>query len=200
MNCWATSSTCAGCGSPTPRRRLRGRHRRTRHHASTGPQCRSITIRDHQVTIDQPVELGGADTGPTPTELFVASLASCVGFYARRHLARHNLDSKGLSVEASYKVGVKPARVTAVHITIHAPAGLPQMRREALVAVAGRCTVHNSITTAPTITLDLAHDQADDQADRQVARLAEPTLHGATVSDLPEAPMDSAAAIQPSIP
>jgi N-acetylglucosamine malate deacetylase 2 len=117
-----------------------------------------ITIGDHTVTVDQPVDLGGADTGPTPTELFVASLASCVGFYTRRHLARHNLDPKGLSVEASYTVGTKPARVTAVQITIHAPAGLPEKRREALVAVAGRCTLHNSMTTPPAITLDLADD------------------------------------------
>jgi uncharacterized OsmC-like protein len=37
-----------------------------------------IPIRDHVVTVDQPVEVGGEDNGPSPTELLVASLASCV--------------------------------------------------------------------------------------------------------------------------
>ena len=41
-----------------------------------------IAIRGHVVHVDQPESDGGSDTGPTPTELFVASLASCVAFYA----------------------------------------------------------------------------------------------------------------------
>ena len=38
-----------------------------------------IQIRGHTITVDQPTEIGGDDVGPTPTELFVAGLASCVG-------------------------------------------------------------------------------------------------------------------------
>jgi putative redox protein len=40
--------------------------------------------------------VGGGDVGPTPTELFVAGLASCVAFYARRYLRRHDIDAEGL--------------------------------------------------------------------------------------------------------
>ncbi|MFJ1708407.1 OsmC family protein [Kitasatospora sp. NPDC088346] len=39
-----------------------------------------IAARGHRLVVDQPVEAGGQDTGPTPTELFAASLASCVAF------------------------------------------------------------------------------------------------------------------------
>jgi hypothetical protein len=42
----------------------------------------AIDARGHTITVDQPADVGGADTAPTPTELFVASLAGCVGFYA----------------------------------------------------------------------------------------------------------------------
>src|SRR6266508_5013874 len=45
-----------------------------------------IQIRGHRLTVDQPVEAGGANLGPTPTELFAASLAACVGVYAGRFL------------------------------------------------------------------------------------------------------------------
>jgi hypothetical protein len=48
----------------------------------------AIGVRDHMLTVDQPLADGGEDTAPTPTELLVASLASCVAFYARRYLAR----------------------------------------------------------------------------------------------------------------
>jgi uncharacterized OsmC-like protein len=112
-----------------------------------------IAIRDHVVTVDQPEEAGGEDAAPTPTELFVAGLVSCVAFYARRYLRRHGLDQEGLAVEASYRMGAKPARVSDVDIRIRPPAGLPAERRDALLAVASHCTVHNSITTPPEITV-----------------------------------------------
>ena len=43
-----------------------------------------VAVRGHQVTVDQPADARGKDSGPTPTELFVSGLASCVGFYAER--------------------------------------------------------------------------------------------------------------------
>ena len=54
----------------------------------------TIDVRGHRLVTDQPGR--DADAGPTPTELFVASLAACVAFYARRFLARHHLDAAGL--------------------------------------------------------------------------------------------------------
>ena len=39
-----------------------------------------IGVRGHVLTVDQPVDAGGEDTAPTPTELFIASRASCVAF------------------------------------------------------------------------------------------------------------------------
>ncbi len=115
-----------------------------------------IAIRSHRVTVDQPFDLGGEDVGPTPTELFVAGLASCVAFYARRYLRRHKLDATGLVVETSYRMGSKPARVAAVDISIQVAHEIPEQRREGLLAVASHCTVHNSITTAPEIAISLS--------------------------------------------
>lgn len=115
-----------------------------------------IQVRGHTITVDQPVEVGGADVGPTPTELFVAGLASCVGFYARRYLRRHDIDAAGLVVTARYRMGTRPARVAAVDLTIHLPARLSPQRRAGLLAQAGHCTVHNSVMHAPDIAISLA--------------------------------------------
>ena len=114
-----------------------------------------IIIRDHVVTVDQPTDGGGDDAGPTPTELFVAGLASCVAFYARRYLRRHQLDASGLTVLTSYRMASKPARVARVDLQIRLPLELSPDRREGLLAVASRCTVHNSITSEPEIVIGL---------------------------------------------
>src|SRR6266496_1984223 len=98
-----------------------------------------IQIRGHRLTVDQPVEAGGANLGPTPTELFAASLAACVGFYAGRFLRRHGLAVEGLRLD-----------------------GLPVLadrQRAALLAVVEHCTVHNSIRQAPEVQLELAAPQ-----------------------------------------
>jgi uncharacterized OsmC-like protein len=115
-----------------------------------------ITIRGHTVSVDQPVDLRGEDTAPTPTELFIASLASCVAFYARRYLARHKLSSDGLAVETTFELALKPSRVGRIDVRIVLPVGTPDERRDALLAVATHCTVHNSLTTPPEVSVTLA--------------------------------------------
>lgn len=115
-----------------------------------------IRIRDHLVHVDQPVEDGGTDLAPTPTELFMASLASCVAFYARRYLARHDLPAAGLMVSASYAMAEHPARVGEVSVIVTVPDGVPSDRKAALLAVATHCTVHNSLEQPPPVTIALA--------------------------------------------
>ncbi|HTZ43185.1 MAG TPA: OsmC family protein [Jatrophihabitans sp.] len=116
----------------------------------------AIDVRGHTVVVDQPVEVGGTDEAPSPTELFVGGLAGCVAYYARRYLARHELAADGLEVTASYLIGDRPARVTEVRLEIVAPGSLPAGRRDALLAVASRCTVHNTLVAPPAITVRYA--------------------------------------------
>lgn len=115
-----------------------------------------INVRGHIIRTDQPVSDGGEDTGPTPTELFIASLAGCVAFYARRYLDRHALPTEGLAVDADFHMGSRPARVATIEVRLTIPAGVPAERREALLAVASHCTVHNSLITTPEITVAFA--------------------------------------------
>jgi uncharacterized OsmC-like protein len=98
----------------------------------------------------------GEDSAPTPTELFIASLASCVAFYARRYLARHDLPTDGLAVETTFDMGSKPARVAGIEVRLIVPEGVPAERLDALLAVATHCTVHNTLTTEPEVSVTLA--------------------------------------------
>ncbi|MFD8705442.1 OsmC family protein [Kitasatospora sp. NPDC059648] len=116
-----------------------------------------IAVRGHRIVVDQPVEDGGQDSGPTPTELFAASLASCVAFYAGRYLTPHGVDPKGLRVDAGFTMASDhPARVTEATLTVKAPEGLDPARYDALLAVASHCTVHNTLHQPPTVRIGMA--------------------------------------------
>jgi uncharacterized OsmC-like protein len=116
----------------------------------------AVCVRDHLFTVDQPFADGGDDSGPTPLELFVGSLTSCVAHHARRYLALHCLPSAGLTVSAEYVTGSHPARVTDVRLEVLLPDGIPAEHRDRVLAVASRCTVHNSLATPPVVTMALA--------------------------------------------
>jgi putative redox protein len=115
----------------------------------------ATTIRGHRIVVDQPVEDGGGDSGPTPTELFVASLASCVAFYAGRFLRRHNLSDEGLAVRATFHMSVdRPARVGSIRLEVEVPQ-LPASKQDAFLAVIDHCAVHNSMRTHPGVDIEL---------------------------------------------
>jgi putative redox protein len=115
-----------------------------------------VMVRGHRVLVDQPADHGGTDGGPTPTELFVASLAACVAFDAGRYLTRHGYSRDGLAVSAGYEMASdRPARVGNIRLTVRVPADLPSQRWAALRAVVSHCTVHYSLASPPSVTIDL---------------------------------------------
>lgn len=116
----------------------------------------AIDIRSHRVVVDQPTDAGGDDSGPTPTELLVASLAACVAHYARRYLARHDLPDDDVCVEAEFAIADRPARVGEINVTLHVPDGVPADRLTPLLAVASHCTVHNTFDDPPRVRIELA--------------------------------------------
>lgn len=124
-----------------------------------------VHIRDHVLRVDQKTDDGGADSGPTPTELFVASLAACVGYQARRFLGRHDLPTAGLAVTAHSTGAARPARVGSIQVEVTLPQDFPPERAAALLAVASHCSVHSSLEQPPEVSVVLAE-----------SALAEPVL------------------------
>ena len=121
-----------------------------------GGDAYAVTARGHSMLVDQPAADGGHDAAATPTELLVASLASCVAFYTGRYLLRHGLDRAGLTVAADFAMAAdRPARVGAVRLQITVPGGVPPLRTHALLAVASHCTVHNTLHYPPEVSIEL---------------------------------------------
>jgi uncharacterized OsmC-like protein len=114
-----------------------------------------ITSGKHRVVTDQPVEDGGHDAGMSPVELFVGSLASCVGYFVGRFCERHGISRDGLTIDAAWESAEGPHRVGRVDLTIHLPHRLTADQKERLLKVAHGCTVHQSIAVTPTIGIQL---------------------------------------------
>lgn len=100
----------------------------------------AVLVRDHVIHVDQPYGAGGMDIGPTPVELFVASLAARAAYYARRFLARRGLPATGLEVTAGYVMGPEsPPGCRASICGCGLPPGSPRGRRR---APGGRRSLH----------------------------------------------------------
>ena len=114
-----------------------------------------VECRGHKVTVDQPIEEGGSDTGMTPLELLNASLAACVGYYVALFLQRRGVSVKGLEVSSTWETTESPHRVGRMFVSIKLPAGLSDPQRRALMKTARACTVHNTLSHPPEIAIDL---------------------------------------------
>ena len=114
------------------------------------------TVRGHEVRVDQPLAAGGTDEDPTPVELLVVSLATCVAYYAGRFLERHGLSRDGLAVHAEYGMADRPpARIVSIQLRVSVPAGLPARLEKPLHAVISHCTVHNTLQEPPTVDIQI---------------------------------------------
>jgi len=114
-----------------------------------------ITSGKHRIVTDQPVEDGGQDAGISPVELFVGSVASCVGYFVGQFCARHDISREGLTVEAEWTMAEGPHRVGQIDLAIHLPHRLTTEQKEKLLKVAHGCTVHQSIAVAPNVAIKL---------------------------------------------
>ena len=109
----------------------------------------------HRIVTDQPVEDGGQDAGLSPVELFVGSLAGCVGYFVGRFCDRHRIPREGLRVEAEWAMAEHPHRVGRISLSLHLSSPLTAELRERLLKVAHGCTVHQSLIIAPTVDIAL---------------------------------------------
>ena len=68
-------------------------------------QCSSharsdVSIRDVMLTIDEPIERGGTNVGPTPTESVVATLIGCTNVIAHKCAKKLNINIGNLHISA----------------------------------------------------------------------------------------------------
>jgi putative redox protein len=105
----------------------------------------------HELIVDEPPERGGTDSGPRPTQLLGASLASCIAITVEMYAGRKKWDVGRLevSVEVGYE-GLVPNRYD---VTLVLPDGLDEEQRRRLLTIATKCPVHKVLAGEASVTV-----------------------------------------------
>ena len=109
----------------------------------------------HKVVIDVPAGMGGKDRGPTPPEFFVTSLGSCVAALVANYCNKAGLNTEGLSVDVSYDKVDDPTRLVNVNVEVNLPNADVGGREKAILRVAERCPVHETICSLDKVSIAL---------------------------------------------
>lgn len=124
----------------------------------------TVNIRQHQFHADEPLEAGGADSAPTPGELMLGALGSCMAITCKLYAERKGWDLQGVEVALDYerfRGRDYPAHegddlyVHEVREALVFQGDLDAKQRARLREIAGKCPVHRLLAT-PTYFVELA--------------------------------------------
>src|SRR6476646_6637641 len=101
----------------------------------------TVQVRDHHVTVDEPVTSGGEDAGPDPRELLAVSLASCTAITMEMYAARKGWDIGHVEVDVEYTPAERGCP-TKFELIMRLSDDLPEEQVERLQAIAAKCPVH----------------------------------------------------------
>lgn len=104
---------------------------------------------EHEILTDQPVAAGGENSAPSPFDMFLASIATCAGFYALRFCQQREIDTAGLSVSLATIRDPEKKRIVTMRIDIETPAGFPEKYVDALKRAVDQCAVKRHIVEPP---------------------------------------------------
>src|SRR6202163_414116 len=101
----------------------------------------TVHVRDHQLTVDEPLDFGGDDTGPDPLELLAVSLASCTAITMEMYATRKGWDIGHVEVDVEYSPAERGCP-TKFELVMRLPEEVPVEQVERLRAIAAKCPVH----------------------------------------------------------
>ncbi|QQR73510.1 MAG: OsmC family protein [Holophagales bacterium] len=102
----------------------------------------------HVVLTDQPAPLGEG-SAPSPFDLFLASLATCAGFYALRFCQQREIPTDGMRLSLATERDPTSKRLAKIGIVLDLPAGFPERYREAVIRAMDQCAVKKAIVDPP---------------------------------------------------
>jgi putative redox protein len=123
-----------------------------------GPTTGQGTVRTHSVTIDRPVEKGGADRGPMGGELLLLSLGGCFLSNLLAAISARSAEVSDIRVAVTGTISGAPERFDAMEMHVTAKYSDAELMRK-LVAIAERgCLVTNTLRTALVLTIALERE------------------------------------------
>lgn len=105
----------------------------------------------HRLRVDEPDTAGGTDTGPSPTRLLGASLASCIAITVEMYAGRKGWDVG--AVEVDVEIGYDGPLPRSFEVGLKLPAELDHEQRQRLLAIAAKCPVHKVLAAGAQVSV-----------------------------------------------
>lgn len=96
------------------------------------------SARSHEWFADEPIDVGGEDLAPEPSELLLSALASCKLITMRMYAERKGRSTDGLSIHLGI---IQRSPKTRISKKISFPKELDEAQCERLMEISGRCPV-----------------------------------------------------------
>lgn len=106
----------------------------------------------HRFRADEPLSLGGTDTGPTPYELLSASLGACTTMTLRMYARRKAWPLEDVIVHV---IHAKIDGVDTFERVLHLEGDLDEAQKARCVEIADRCPVHRTLHNDVVVTTAL---------------------------------------------
>ena len=101
----------------------------------------AVQVREHHLTVDEPLDAGGQDTGPDPQELLAVSLASCTAITMEMYAERKGWDIGHVEVDVQYTAAERGCP-TKFELVMRLADDVPEEQVERLRVIAAKCPVH----------------------------------------------------------
>ncbi len=105
------------------------------------------------IETDQPRRSGGEGSAPSPFDLFLASLATCTGYYVLAFCRKRDIATDGVTLTLSSTRNEERHMLDRIDIDVHLPPEFPDKYVEACINAASQCSVKKHLLDPPEVLI-----------------------------------------------
>jgi uncharacterized OsmC-like protein len=118
----------------------------------------SVTARQFEIPVDEAPQYHGDDTGMMPTELFLASVASCFCLALVYAARKKRVEIQDMRVDAEGYTDIDNFTYTKINVKVESSLE-PQKLEDIMVLAKRYCFVSNAITQSCPIEYETVHTE-----------------------------------------